>query len=256
MKLKALLAAALLLAIALVSGGRTLPSFAQTADPSLYLDPSSGPAPEASGRLSGTGWCTVAYPIVVSGRGVSGWAEIGSRTGDLTGEFWVSGNPGDPVAITVTATCGRETQAASATFRFDPDPTATPPPTRPATPTVTPIPTAAPEPTRSGATETPTSRATATPTTPARATSTPSRSRCRPPNSTVALTARSSTRLRGRPEITPTVTPGSAASASSSAPVVASITACCGVGANGISVPSRSIAAMIEVAEAKCCHSA
>ena len=53
---------------------------------------------------------------------------------------------------------------------------------------------------------------------------------------------RSSTRSRGRPLMMPSVTPGDAASASSSAAVSPSIRASCGVGANGISVPSRSSA--------------
>jgi hypothetical protein len=57
------------------------------------------------------------------------------------------------------------------------------------------------------------------------------------------------------PEMMPIVTPGTFDSFSIRSAVASSSLASCGVAANGSSVPSRSTAATIDPAEARCCHS-
>ncbi|TFG49780.1 MAG: hypothetical protein E4H33_01540, partial [Anaerolineales bacterium] len=104
---------------------------------SLILNPSSGAAPAVRGTLSGSGWCNPASSVTVSGPGVTGSGDIG-RDGSLSGTFSVTGNPGDKVIITVSATCRSGSGTASATFKFKKIPSQTPIPLQLDTPTPTP----------------------------------------------------------------------------------------------------------------------
>ncbi|TFH37283.1 MAG: hypothetical protein E4G99_02955, partial [Anaerolineales bacterium] len=115
---------------------------------SLVLSPSSGDPPAVRGTLSGSGWCTPASSVTVSGPGVTGSGDIG-RDGSLSGTFSVTGNAGDVVMINISASCRGAGSSASARFRFNGPPTQTPIPmpvitrtptstsTLPATPTFT-----------------------------------------------------------------------------------------------------------------------
>ena len=114
----------------------------------LSLSPTTGNAPTVRGSLRGSGWCTPASSVVVSGKGVSGSASIG-RDGSLSGTFSVTGKPGDKVKVKVSATCRSEGSSASANFKFKSAPTPvpstdTPTPTFTLTPTATFTPTFTP----------------------------------------------------------------------------------------------------------------
>ena len=174
--------------------GRATPASAQVA--TLVLTPPSGPAPAASGELSGSGWCnggTVRVSSVPGGQASGSGSTTG---GNLAGTFTVTGSPGQTVTINVSAVCRVGSSSARANFQFL---AATPVP--PPTATFTPTNTATPLPM-------PTSTATSTPT------ATPTPAHTATPTSTVTPTATST-----RPAVaTATATPGGPAPAASPTP--------------------------------------
>ena len=191
---------ALAAACALAGPGGLDAAHAQ-ASPTVTLSPATGNAPSAGGSLSGGGWIGACRGVGVSGDGVSGSAAIGDR-GALSGSFTVTGQPGDLVTITVTASCAPSNLVARANFQFA-DATPTPRPADTATPTATPIP-------RPTATPTPTATATATPTPTPAPTATPTAS----PGPTRAATATATTAPENTPATAnPASPPGREASA-------------------------------------------
>lgn len=124
---------------------------AQAADPTLTLNPSSGPPPDAAGTLSGGGWlCSggSAPTGSVTLSGADGSAYI-NRDGSLGGEFQIfGGSAGQVVDVTVTAYCDGIVPVPiqkTAPFTFN-APTPAPTNTRPPTSTRTPVPTSTPTP--------------------------------------------------------------------------------------------------------------
>jgi hypothetical protein len=147
-----LFCAVLLVAVMLAAAGSATERTAEAA-PSISLSPDSGDAPSETGSITGFGWeCSPGVvpstTATVSGSGVSGSATLG-RGGSLSGDFTVSGRPGDIIDITVTATMACPALVpivlqATAVFTFHDAP---PTPTRTKTPTVEPSSTIAPLPT-------------------------------------------------------------------------------------------------------------
>lgn len=123
-------------------------SFAQES-PSLSLNPSSGDPPTVSGSLSGSGWCGPA-DFTVSGTGVSGGAAA-DASGNLSGNFSVSGSPGETVTIEVSGPCpaSRTSLSARANFIFNTPRSSQPSltPTPPSQSVSSPTPTFTPKPT-------------------------------------------------------------------------------------------------------------
>lgn len=175
----------------------------------LVLNPSSGPAPSVNGALSGSGWCNGGTVTVTSVPGGQASGTGSTAGGNLSGNFTVTGSPGQTVTINVVAAnCPGIvplTSSARANFRFDdptPEPTATFTPTN----TATPLPTPTFTPTNTAtATPTPTATNTATPT----STVTPTATNTRPAVATATATP-TPAQATAAPSPTPSPTPTAA----------------------------------------------